>query len=183
MRVKLKYVLPLVHMGLAAVLLRCNEVWEMATRNQDMRGHSASFRLLGSLDWPVLLIPGRWRMAFPWNSATAIAVTGLFWYWVAENVGEFRQRRSVLMFASAPLRVVGDLLLVIAGACFGLAFATSLDRGPLPDFPRLGSEWLWFLPTVAVQLAWFLTLIGAFGRDLIHYAFRKNRHPASFGNM
>ena len=165
MRVKLKYALPLAQMGLAAVLAWCHHVWQIGAMLQDMPGPSPAGRLLHSIDWPVLLVPGYGIMPFPWSGVTVVAVTGLFWCWVALNLGEFRQRRRVLMFAWAPLRIAGDLFLIVSGALLGLFCAATVDQGPTADV--LGSKWLWFLPTVAVQFTWCISLISFFGRDVI----------------
>jgi hypothetical protein len=128
MRVKLKYALPLAQMGLAAALARCHHVWEIATRYDDMPGPSPAFRLLHSIDWAVLLVPGYRRMPFPWSGVTVVAVTGLLWYWVALNLSELHQGRRVVMFKRVPLRIAGDLLLIVSGVFLGAALC--LDRQP-----------------------------------------------------
>lgn len=173
MRVSLKYAVPLVQMGLAAVLMRCHGVWQMATRDMDMPGPSPSFRLLASIDWPLLCIPVPWRMPLLWYSAVSVAITGVFWYWVAVNVSRFQHRQRLIVFRSVPLGVAGDLFLILVGACFGLAVASGIVRGPLFDYPRLGSRWLWFVPTMSVQVAWFLVLIAVFGRELVRRTKQK----------
>ena len=166
MCVKLKYALPLAQMGLAAALARCHHVWEIATRYDDMPGPSPALRLLHSIDWPVLLVPGYRIMPFPWSGVTVVAVTGLLWYWVALTLNEFRQRRQVLMFTRVPLRIAGDLFLIVSGVFLGLYCAVTVSQGPLFDMPHIGSKWLWFLPTVAFQFTWFIALISLFGRDI-----------------
>ena len=167
MRAKLKYALPLAQIGLAAALLRCHHVWQIAVRFQDMPGPSPAGRLLHSMDWPVLLVPRYRIMPVPWDGMTLVAVTGLFWYWVALNLSEFPKRRRVVMFEWVPLRIAGDLFLIVSGAFLGLLCAATVDQGPLSDFPNIGSKWLWFLPTVAVQFTWCVALISFFGRDVI----------------
>src|ERR1017187_5170608 len=120
MRVKLKYALPLVQMGLAAVLAWCHHLWLLAimSSGSDSPGSSPSLRLLHSLNWPVLLVPKYRSMPFPLDAVAVAAVAGLLWYWVALNLDEFSQRRRVVMFERVPLRIGGDLLMIVSGACF-----------------------------------------------------------------
>ena len=106
-------------------------------------------------------------MPFPWSGVAAIAVTGLLWYWVALNLIEFRQRRQVIMFERVPLRIAGDLLLIISGVVLGLFCAMNVSQGPLFDMPHIGSKWFWYLPAIAFQFGWAVALISLFGRDVL----------------
>lgn len=172
---KLEYGLPLAHVGVAVVFLWCHRAWEMATSLQDMPGTSPWCDLLGSIDWPVVFIPK--TLTHLWYSAIVTAFTGLFWYWLAVNFKRLRQRQGLLMFRSVPWRITGDLFLLFVGACFAVLAVVGIRRWPFFYYPRLGSRWLLFLPTVSIQFAWFFVLYAMFGRDLIRCVFRKNATP------
>jgi hypothetical protein len=180
MRVRLKYALPIAQMGLAAALWWCANRWQLAATA--MQGPSSpAFDLLLIISWPV--VPVRmlwfWHTPYLWDEVASIASIGMFWYWVALNIETLRERGMVLMFKWAPLRIAGDLLLITVGVFLGLLCTSTVIHGPPTYFPRLGPEWLWLVPTVAMEFIWSASLIFIFGRDAIYCVLRKKPMTAS----
>ena len=114
-----------------------------------------------------------WHVPYLCDAAASITLIGLFWYWVAMNIKTLRERRRVLMFKWLLLRVTSDLLLIGAAFVLGAIGASTLITAPRPYPLEMGPAWLWFVPTVAIELAWAFSLMLLFGRDLIQCAFQK----------
>ena len=169
-RVRLKYILPLLPMALSVGLLRSSYAWFRAMRHvADMPGPGPAFNLLVCINAPVAAARAFCFRHLPddWDDAILVVASGLFWYWIALNLPSWREPRMVVMFRWWPLRVVGDLLLIaieVALLLIGPSLIVEAFRGFLaPD--RLA--WRWAIPSAARPLVWSLTLIFFFGRDFI----------------
>jgi hypothetical protein len=177
MRAQLKFTLPVAQMLLAVVLWWYSNGWEIAARRiNDMPGPSPTFDLLGIISWPVAILRSCvfWHFYGIWDAAASIAAIGLFWYWVALNINAWGERKIILMFKWSPLRIAGDLALILAGAVIGLLWAATAARGPLRYTPRHGPDWLWFALSVTLGLMWSGALIVLYGRDLAYCILRRN---------
>lgn len=190
MQVKLKYALPLAQITLALGLLWWSQVqFEADMRIMDMPGPAPAFTLLIAINGPAVLPRAFWAnyLSTLWDDLALIAAVGLLWYWIALNIDAWRKRRIVVMFSWTPLRLAGDLLLVVAGMFFGsvcvweqlpLKAALHGVRGEaLLNY--LPQRLPWFIAVTSLLLAWSLALIYFFGRDFIHCILRKNPAPAS----
>lgn len=166
MRLKLKYTLPVAQMALAVALLHWSDVWYAADqRHLYSRNSPASFVLL-LINAPVALLRGYWNpLPPPWDRLTFIPAIGIFWYWVGLNVECWRERKTVRLFTSVPLRITADLLLIGSGVLLFIVLGTD----PLYEGP-----WRWF-SRIAV-LTRSLGPIFLFGRDLIQ-CIRANKTP------
>jgi hypothetical protein len=188
MRVKLKYALPLVQMALAVGLLRWSEAWfEAVMRVSDSPGLCPAFRLLIAISAPVGLPRLLWSRFLPgsWDYPILIAAVGLLWFWVALNVDSWRQGRAVCMFSRTPLRIAGDILLIVTGIFWGgVCVGRNLDVGAIVHgaygqvlgdcYPRGWQDASLCIAVVVFQLTWSLVLIYFFGRDFIHCSRGKN---------
>jgi hypothetical protein len=211
MRLKLKYVLPVLQMVLAFSLLRLSYLSQTGARC-DMCGPGPAFDLLISINVPVVLARGFWwrsaydgfgpLVAFLLDDATVVAAVGLLWYWMALNIGAWRDRRTLFTFQWLPLRLTQDVLLIAAGVFWGIYCADEFSGGavlhwaPIAHRPgptpavwtpgqwtpwQLWSHWLWFIVIAGLHAAWFLILMFPGGRDFLHGVLRKNpqeTHPA-----
>lgn len=117
---KLRYLLPLVQMTIASALLWWSYAWTKAIM---LRLHSGTtgapiFTLLLAINAPVMLPRILWfeLIGKPWSEIALVPLVGLLWYCVALSI----ERRSVVMFKLAPLRIAADLVLSIFGAVLGL---------------------------------------------------------------
>jgi hypothetical protein len=149
-------------------------------RTMDMPGPAPAFTLLLSINAPVTLVRILYRPLFlpdPWDDIILIVAIGLFWYYVALNINSWRERRTLLLFAWAPLRIATDLIMIALGACLGLFCILAANTSPYTPFSALA--WPWFIPTWASLLLWSLGSVLVFGRDLIHYFLRKSPQTTS----
>jgi hypothetical protein len=173
MRLKLKYLLPLVQMLLAVALLVWTDRWERALmRIQDMPETPPSFGLVMAINAPLAIpralvfryLPG-W-----WEDIALVAAIDVLWYWVSLNIGSWRQSHRVTMFSWIPLRLLGDMI----GVGIGVMWAFVLWSGHSYSIPPLLalSDWLWFLPCVCLLILWSAVLILLFGRDFVHCLLR-----------
>lgn len=166
MRLKLKYVLPLLQMLLAVALLVWTDRWQQALmRIQDMPGTPPSFTLLIAINAPLAMpralvfryLPG-W-----WDDITLVVAIGMFWYWVSLNIKSWQQSRRVFMFSWIPLRLAGDTIAVCIGAMW--VFVLSQNRAYSLPVLVSSTDWLWFVPCLCLPMLWAATLILLFGRD------------------
>jgi hypothetical protein len=167
MRLKLKYVLPIVQTLLAVALL----IWNRAElHKQSVYGTPLPFKLLCSINAPVALLRELlWshRLYCRWDYILFVAAIGVFWYWVALNIHSWRQTRRVLMFSWAPLRLAGDAVAVGTGALWLFVYWREPRSPYMPAWPN----WIDFL--MALLIMWSVALIFFFWRDL-HCVLRKN---------
>jgi len=167
MRLKLKYVLPIVQSLLAVALI----IWNRAEA-QSVYGTPLPFKLLCSINAPVAVLRELlWshRLYGWWDYILFVAAIGVFWYWVALNIHSWRQTRRVLMFSWEPLRLAGDALAVGTGALWLFIYWRE------PRSPYMPVSWLsWIDFLMALLSLWSVALIFFFGRDLIHCVLRKN---------
>jgi hypothetical protein len=168
MRVKLRYALPGTQMALAVGLLWWSDRWfKTVGRFDDMPGPAPASRLCFSLNAPVVLVQNlriHYASALEEYVAVVVAV-GVLWYWVALNAESWRRNRTVLGFHWIPLRLAVDLLLIAAGAFWGLAFAVEVHEVRSPYLHWSG--WLWLSGILGPLLAWSIVLIFFFGRDFV----------------
>jgi hypothetical protein len=101
-----------------------------------------------------------------WELGLTVATIGVLWYWVALNIDSLRERRAILHFAWAPLRIATDLMLTAMGACLGVICVASMVSSLLP-LP-------WRIPTYASLLIWSFVPMFIFGRDLVYCVRRKS---------
>jgi hypothetical protein len=180
MRVRLKYLLPLAQMALAAALLRWAFLSDNALKGVvDMLGPNPAFTLFVSINAPVATLAQRlWNRDMPADFGLVAAV-GIFWYWIALNIDSWNERRTLVLFAWTPMRVGADLLLIaIGGLLGGVLIENGLDlvnrnRG-LPATVVQGWMWSWFIPNWALLLVWSLGLVVLCGRDLIQCVRRES---------
>jgi hypothetical protein len=173
MRLKLKYVLPLVQTLVAVALLVWTYRWERALmRVQDMPGTPPSFSLLIAINAPLAMPRALVSLYLPgwWDYITLIAVIGLLWYWVALNIDSWRHRRTIFTFSWLPLRLAVDAVAVGIGGVLTLVSWQSIFHGYL----RFSwGRWVWFVTCMGLFLAWAAVLIFCFGRDLLHCILRR----------
>lgn len=167
MRVKLRYALPLAQMALAVALFHWSDVWYAADRTHLYSRISPPSLVLLLINAPVFLVRGFYNRYIPplWDRVILIATIGLFWYWVDLNVEFWRERKTILQFASVPFRIAADLLLI------GLSVSLLIVLGTAPLYE---GPWRWF--TRISVLSWSLGPIFLFTRDLIQ-CIRANRTP------
>jgi hypothetical protein len=168
-RLRLKYALPLVQVGLAAGLFMWDAFWyRVVARHMDMPGTSPAFKLLVSINAPLALprafvfrhLPG-W-----WDPVTFIVAIGLFWYWVGMNIVSWRERRIAYLFSWRPLRLLADALFIGVGV-FWIVVCWNEIHGPNE---RLFSaqdwqDWLWYAISLGLPILWGIVLISFFGYD------------------
>lgn len=124
MRAQLKCALPLVQMALAVGLLKRSEVWYAAImRVSDSPGISPSFRLLMAINAPIGLPRRLWSrfLLGSWDYPILIAAVGLLWYWVILNIDSWQRRGAVVMFSWKPMRLAGNLILIVTGGFWAMA--------------------------------------------------------------
>ncbi len=122
---KLRVILPLVQMAVAALLLRLSFLYDVATRHHDMPGVHPGFVLLQLINLPVSLPLNLLRPrqeAQPWLSVLSVLVIGLLWYGIASWTLVYRERRTPFPSDRPWIRVSTDLLLIAMGATLGGRF-------------------------------------------------------------
>jgi hypothetical protein len=72
-----------------------------------------------------------------------------------------------------PLRITGDLLLLGIGIILLVLFDGFGAEALRSFLPPDQLAWRWLIPSAALPLAWSLTLIFFFGRELIHRVLRE----------
>jgi hypothetical protein len=202
---KLKFVLPLAQIVLAIVLDWRSLVWDRAVRAisiSDMPGFAPFATLGASINGPIVFVNNIFVRLVLWNSTLDVwknyllgrtvwaALVGLLWYWTALNLDSWRQRRAVVMFTWPPLRLVGDLLLIVTGVVWGILGIVSgaawsgvpyVTIAPLHVSPYLAQPWQLVLLrafVVTFSLSWSFALIFPFGRDFLHYLRSKEQRTA-----
>lgn len=160
-RLSLKYALPLAQMALAACLLLWTYQCQAAFRRlYDAPPVPRPFTLLVFLNAPANLVRWTWfyHVRGVWSDALFVGSIGLLWYWVALNIYAWRERKSLILPAWAPIRVMADLALIATGPIIAWALR-SVDIAELP--------WLWRIPVAAFLVIWSLGPVVIFGNDLI----------------
>jgi len=152
MRLKIRYLLPLAQMALAALLLRAEYRWaEYARHIYDMPGPSVEYVLLFVINAPAF-VARRLLFADGYYGSRSdfllVPLIGLLWFWIAHCV----ERRGVVLFAWRPLRIATDAVLCAFGALFVALFPNSHMAG---------------LPTAWRALGAIALLIWIFGPPLI----------------
>ena len=171
MHVRMRYVLPLLQMALAIALVKSSYVWSnraVHVYHDDMPGTPPAFRLLGSINAPILLPRALWfyHISVLGDALAVVLSAGLLWYWVALNVDSWRQKRMVLTFSFVPARLAADVVLIAMGFFYGFLVVEE-GRGL---FPASWSSSVWFLSaSILLPFAmWSMALIFFFGRDFIY---------------
>jgi len=82
------------------------------------------------------------------------------------------------MFAWKPMRLAGDLILVLTGVFWGMSVYNDLDvraiiHGSVSQvlrdcYPRTWQDASWCIAATTCHLTWSVVLIYFFGRDFIH---------------
>jgi hypothetical protein len=163
MRIKLRYVVPIVQMALAVFFYWQSDLWgrEMIQRVHGTFGPSLYFLVLIAINAPIALVRGLIYRHVPemFGRFIFVALIGLLWYWVGLNVERWKKSRTVLNFSQATQRLAVDLFLVALGVFLGLVPIYGIGLG-------YGAKWTgaiilgpWFL--------WSLTLIFFFGWDVV----------------
>ena len=172
MRLKLKYVLPLVQTLLAVALLVWTDHWERALmRIQDMPGTPPSFTLLIAINAPLALPRARAFRYLPggdgwWDDITLVLAIWVFWHWVALSIESWQRGRHIAMFSWVPLRLVTDVTAIGIGVMWAFLLLHSRSSYSLP--PLLSwTDWLWFVPCICLPILWSAVLIILFGRDFV----------------
>jgi hypothetical protein len=178
---KLKLILPLAQMGLAALLLRLSFLYEVAARMQDSRDMHPGFVLLLLLNLPVS-VPVKMFLygLLPtlWFDALMVVTIGVFWYWAALRMLMYRERGTLLPFNGAWMRISIDLLLVSVGVFLLWSLVEEVRDYPFMFSPsRFG--WPWFVPICASSLVWSLGSILVFGYDLANCVRHRCRENTS----
>ena len=173
MRLRLKYGLPLVQVGLAVTLLTWDAFWQRTmARHMDMPGPSPAFKLLVSINAPLALprafvfrhLPG-W-----WDPITFTVGIGLLWYWVAMNIVSWRERGVAYLFSWRPLRLVADVVVIGIGL-FWIVVCWNEIHHPNERLFSL-QDWMWYALLLGLPIVWGMVLISFFGYDCIHCLIR-----------
>jgi len=184
MRLKLRYVLPLVQMTLAIALIWQSQVWfERARHKNHMPGIAPHFTLLVAINAPVTFPRALWYMhiSYYWDMSILVAMIGLLWYWVALNVVAWRTRRAVQVFSWLPLRLGSDAILIVLGLFFGVVCVWDIVAPRIGLYGPYGLRSLdldWWHPSLLVAvtvllLGWCAGLTYFFGRDFVQCILRK----------
>lgn len=169
MRVKLRYVLPLAQMILAAVTIWWFYLWiNLADRIYDSPGSPVGFNAVLLMNAPVSIARSLFYQLSPqWSDSMYVASVGILWYWVALNVDSWYERRRVVMFRRVPIRIATDLVLIMLGP-YSIWQGRNIDLVYIAQF-----AWKWSVPVFASCLLWMLGPPLLFGRDLVH-CWRQN---------
>lgn len=180
MRLKLRFVLPVVQMLVAVALLVWTDRWERALmRIMDMPGTPPSFTLLIAINAPLATPRALVYRYLPgwWDQITLVVVIGVFWYWVSLNIESWQQKRRLFIFSWVPLRLVADAIAVAIGVMWVFmlwgAHWYTVPRYTVPPGVSIVrgwslSQWLRFVPCSFLPVLWSATLIFFFGRDILH---------------
>ena len=169
---RLRLILPLVQMGLAAVLMRLSFLYDVATRSHDMPGVHPGFFLLLLVNFPAgpLLQVLRPR-AEPslWLGILSVLIIGVLWYGIGSWILAYRERRILFPPGRTSLRVSADLLLIAMGVLLGWAIVAEFRDYPFMISPSHFGGWFWFAPICIFALFWSVGPILVFGYDLGNY--------------
>jgi hypothetical protein len=166
-RIRLRYVLPVVQMLLAVGLYRWSDAWLAAimrrARGEPYMGSSPGFDLLYSLNAPLWVVHTFYpHLPELLDRVVFVSAIGLLWYWVALNFESLFRIRAVFTFSRPTLRVSSDLLLVVVGFLSGLLLLRELLNF---HSPLWWSGWDWLCCLFCG--AWFVSLTYFFTRDFI----------------
>lgn len=163
MRVKLRYILPMGQMILAFVTIWWYNIWiHLAERIQDFPGKPVGYNAVLLMNAPVSVARHLFYDLSPrWSDAMYVVSVGLLWYWVGLNMDFWYQRRTIVVFRWAPLRIATDLLLIGWGP-YSVWQYRNIDIVHVARF-----DWPWFVPDFASCLVWGLGPSLIFGRDLV----------------
>jgi|HubBroStandDraft_6_1064221.scaffolds.fasta_scaffold1643653_1 hypothetical protein len=156
----------LAQMALGVVLLRWSYVSTIAAERGGNLGPAPAFTLLMSINAPVALGRVFWfhfYTPYLWDVVVTIVLIGALWYWVALNIDSWQERRMILQFKWAPLRIGTDLLAIALGAMLGLLCAP-ISYLPVP----------WLIAAWASALMWAFGPMLFYGRDLVCCIRRKS---------
>jgi hypothetical protein len=168
---KLKYVLPLAQIALALALLVWDRQWTRQMRLSDMPGPSPASTLLTAINFPVAILQmlySQYLFNWRWDPVIFFLSVGLLWYWVSLNILSWRESRTVYTFSSPPLRITGDA--IVSG--LSLFFIFKLCQEISVAYVRWWRPLQW--ASRLIDLAWCVTLVFFFGRDLLQH-FRRSR--------
>lgn len=178
---KLRVILPLLQMGLAALLLRLSFVYAVATRHHDMPGRHPGFLLLLVINYTAFLALQRLQPQPEsplWFGVVSVIIIGLLWYGIASWTLKYRERRTLFSPDRSWLRVSIDLLLIAMGGFLGWTVIWAYLYDPITIAPYILGGWLWFVPICILTIAWSVGLVLVFCYDLgkfIHSPSRRQR--------
>lgn len=178
---RLKYILPLSQLTVAMALEWWSDEWYRSVgRLHDMPGPSPASQLLLSINAPAALVRASWswsgHISSRWDHILLITMIGTLWYWIALNIETWQRTREIRMFSWLPLRIAGDLVLIVAGIL--LALMPVADAYLLFQYPSSLSIWLWFVLLRGLFFSWSIAFVFCFGRDLVHSVRAKTSTPA-----
>jgi hypothetical protein len=173
----LRYALPLAQMALGVVLIQGWYSWLRA--GMAAQAPSPDHMLLLSINAPVSLARALWHNHVPdsWDNVAFILAIGIFWYWVALNILSLQERKALVLFRWAPLRIAADVLFIAMGACMGWWLCISTVT-TLPTSPLLQLRWPCLIPVWASVFIWSLASVFLPTHDLIR-SFRTRPARAS----
>jgi hypothetical protein len=173
---KLRVVMPLAQMMLAALLLRLSFLHDAATQYDDSRALHPAFILLLCLNFPVsiplkLLLYG--RLSALWFDVIFVSIVGALWYGIATCISIYRKRGAVFPPDRLWLRVPADLLLLAMGVFLVWAVAAELRDYPFMLSPSHLGGWFWFAPICVSSLLWSVGSVLVFGYDFANCVRRR----------
>ena len=163
MHLKLKYVLPVVQMILAAITIWWFYLWiNLADRIYDAPGNPVGFTAMLLMNAPASALRNLFYDINPrWADAMYIGAVGALWRLVAFTMESLSARKTVAAFRKVPFRVATDMVLIAVGPSSIWAFRT-VDLVHVAQF-----DWPWFAPDVAACLFWAVGPPIIFGRDIV----------------
>jgi hypothetical protein len=181
-------ILPATQVVLSGTLIWWAQALERASlRHCDVPGPGPAFLVTIAINAPVNLGRIFWNhwLPYTWGLGVWLAGVGLLWYWVARTVDGWRQQREALIVRPRLLRVLVDILLIVAGLLFlamgasevreGIAAIPSAFRGMTGCFGAYWwSEFLSRIIAAGAHFGWSATLAFVFARDLIDCVRRKS---------
>lgn len=184
MRIRLRYLLPVVQILIAIALY----AWSDATF-REMRRHSTGsgttigFTILMSLNAPLALPRGLYYghagISELYDRVVLFLGITLLWYWVGRNLESWKERRTVLFFRWLPLRISTDIILIAYGGFW--FFVVIRERlwhtMSLPD-----PAWIWIAAVFTPVVTWATALVFFFGRDLLQ-AVRDKTPPCATASL
>ena len=160
MRLKLRYILPLVQMALAVEIIQWTNHWyETVGKFYDSPGSPDPVSFLTIMSAPASVAREIWFPIVPWqwSNVVYVASIGLCWYWVAMSVSLWRRHHTLFPFPRIRLRIAADLLFIGMSMLFVELFR-NIDIRIMP--------WKWEIPCLTLFLAWSLGPIVICCRDL-----------------
>jgi len=167
-RVKFRYLLPLMQMALAIAIIQWTNHWYLTVaRHYDSPGTPAPFSFMIIMNAPASVVRMFWApyVDWLWSNVLFVASIGLCWYSLVWSLDSWRRYCTPFPFRRRRLRIAANLLLIAISVVF-VGYFRDINIAQMP--------WQWEVPSGILFLGWAIAPLWICGSDVERCVRRKD---------